>query len=252
METAMTKLSRDARDLLCAARAGHAPPREARERVRARVLARVGAGVAVGSATALGTSSTAAKTALSVGLFAKCAAVVGALGVVALVAVEARPLDHDAPPGAAPAASVAAAPSPELPDPPVKPMESASAGPADASPVVTATPSAARSPSLPAASRDQQERPPPGSSLEAETALLEKALGELRAGHPEQALAAFDDAAQKGGVLHEEQRAGRIFALCAAGRTSEAKAEAARFLAESPRSPLAARVRSSCAGRKAP
>lgn len=243
----MTKLSRDARDLIGAARAGHAPPAQARERVRARVLARVGAGVAVGSATALGTSSTAAKTAISVGLFVKCAAVVGVAGVVALVAVGPRPFVH-----APPAASVAAAPSPELAAPPgepiAPPMQSASASPVDAPPAVTATPSAVRSPSLPAASRDHGG----GSSLEAETALLDKGLAELRAGHPERALAAFDDAAQKGGVLHEEQRAGRIFALCAAGRTSEAKAEAARFLAESPRSPLAERVRSSCAGRKAP
>ena len=55
-----------------------------------------------------------------------------------------------------------------------------------------------------------------------------------------------------GGVLREEQRAARILALCAAGRTGEAKAEAQRFLAESPRSPMAERVRSSCAGQGSP
>ena len=85
-------------------------------------------------------------------------------------------------------------------------------------------------------------------------ALLQKAHAELQAGHPERALAALDehDAAFKGGVLREEQRAQRILALCAAGRTAEARADAQRFLAESPRSPMSARVRSSCAGQDAP
>lgn len=96
--------------------------------------------------------------------------------------------------------------------------------------------------------------PAPPSSLEAETALLEQAQAELRAGHPERALAVLDDhdAQLKGGVLREEQHAARILALCAAGRTGEARAEAARFLAASPRSPMAERVRSSCAGQASP
>jgi len=87
-------------------------------------------------------------------------------------------------------------------------------------------------------------------SLDDETALLARANAELVAGHPDRALAAYDEhnTQFKGGVLGEEERAGRILALCAAGRTAEARAEAQRFLAESPRSPMAARVESSCAG----
>jgi hypothetical protein len=93
--------------------------------------------------------------------------------------------------------------------------------------------------------------PPAASALEAETALLAKAHAEMRDGHPERALATLDDAAFKG-TLRAEQRAGRILALCAAGRTDEARAEAARFFAESPRAPMAERVRSSCAGQAPP
>jgi hypothetical protein len=257
----MTKLSRDARDLIEAARAGESTLADARAgaraRVRARVLARVGAGVAIGSATALGTSSTAAKTALSAGLLFKCVAAVGIASVVAVVASFAstptRPARAPLVTMGAPAPLVAmGAPAPlvAMGAPAPKPPAPAERAPelvvepvtvtAPRPPAVTATP-VPRGQALPAA---------PDSSLEAETALLEKAQAELRAGHPDRALAALDehDAEFKGGVLHEERRAGRILALCAAGRTGEATAEAARFLAESPRSPMAERVRSSCAG----
>jgi hypothetical protein len=42
----------------------------------------------------------------------------------------------------------------------------------------------------------------------------------------------------------------RVIVLCRLERTSEARAEASRFLSEFPNAPLAARVRSSCAGAK--
>lgn len=244
----MTKLSPDARDLIEAARAGAAPPPGARRRVHAGVLARVGAGAAVASAATLGSGGSAvAKTALSAGLLVKLAAGVGVAGVILAgaigvgVAVSDR-IGEGAPAAAiqAPAAGVTpasggTAPVVEAPAPPATP-------PATAAPAASPAPCALRprSPATP---------PLAASSLEAETALLEKAQAELRAGHPDAALAALDenDGEIKHGVLGEERRAERILALCAAGRTAEAKAEAARFLQASPRSPMAARVRSSCA-----
>lgn len=51
------------------------------------------------------------------------------------------------------------------------------------------------------------------------------------------------------GVMAEERKAVRVFALCASGRSSEARAAATAFVAASPRSPLAARVKRSCAER---
>jgi hypothetical protein len=91
---------------------------------------------------------------------------------------------------------------------------------------------------------------PAGGSLEAETGLLEAAQSELRAGHPERALSALDEHGRKyrDGVLSEERLASRVLALCALGRTDEARSEAQRFLSTSPRSPMAERVRSSCGG----
>jgi hypothetical protein len=256
METAMTRLSPDARDLIEAARAGESTlaggRAGARARVRARVLARVGAGVAVGTATALGASGTAAKTAITAGLLFKCVAVVGVAGVVAVVALGGGPArwglgSRSAPDiAAASGGQAVVAPAPVTTAAPVPQPPAAPAPTVDA---VTVPPTPSSRPT--AAPRGPAPAKP--SSLEAETALLERAQAELRAGHPDRALAAFDehDAEFKGGVLREEQRAGRILALCAAGRTSEATAEAARFLADSPRSPMAERVRSSCAGQGA-
>jgi hypothetical protein len=50
-----------------------------------------------------------------------------------------------------------------------------------------------------------------------------------------------------GGVLTEEALATRVSALCALGRVSEARAVGMRFVQRYPRSPVAARVRGSCA-----
>jgi RNA polymerase sigma-70 factor (ECF subfamily) len=49
------------------------------------------------------------------------------------------------------------------------------------------------------------------------------------------------------GALVEEREAERVVVLCALGETQRARAAAAVFLRDRPRSPLAARVRGSCA-----
>ncbi len=89
----------------------------------------------------------------------------------------------------------------------------------------------------------------PESELEAEASRLARAQAEIRAGHPAGALEALDEhgAGANDGVLGQERVAARILALCALGRKDEARAEAQRFLSAFPRSPVAERVRTSCA-----
>jgi hypothetical protein len=90
-------------------------------------------------------------------------------------------------------------------------------------------------------------RPPNG--IEAETPLLQDAQRALREGRGGAALEILEkhDKTFADGALREERLATRVLALCNLGRTDEARAEAARFLREYPRSPLAARVKGSCA-----
>jgi len=85
-------------------------------------------------------------------------------------------------------------------------------------------------------------------SLIAETQRLRDAHGALQSGDPEKALALLSNQAaeDEGQKLREERAAARVLALCKLGRVDEANAEAAAFLAQNPRSPLAARVRKAC------
>jgi RNA polymerase sigma-70 factor (ECF subfamily) len=83
---------------------------------------------------------------------------------------------------------------------------------------------------------------------------LREGVSALHAGDAARALAAFDEHARlyPNGFLSEERAGERVLALCDLGRTAEAGAAASAFLAQHPRSPLAARVRSSCGGRSNP
>ncbi|MFT3776624.1 MAG: hypothetical protein QM820_65630 [Minicystis sp.] len=154
------------------------------------------------------------------------------------------------PPAADPSPPAAVAPPLSVPAPrssvdPARPLSSpkppaiAAAPPsADPSPPSAASPPPAANP----------PRPPP-DTLVAETQRLREAHGALQGGDPTRALALLDEQAAAGAQLREERAAARILALCQLGKVDEARAAAARFLAESPRSPLADRVRASCAGR---
>lgn len=88
----------------------------------------------------------------------------------------------------------------------------------------------------------------PADSLLAETQRLREAHGALREGDPEKALALLSEQAAEteGQKLREERAAARVFALCKLGRVQEANTEAAAFVAQNPRSPLADRVRKAC------
>jgi outer membrane protein assembly factor BamD (BamD/ComL family) len=86
------------------------------------------------------------------------------------------------------------------------------------------------------------------STLEKELLLLRDAKSALDRGDSAKALSVLDqhEKTYPDGVLAEERGATRVLALCAAGRTQDAKLSARDFLAKYPRSPSAVRVRASC------
>jgi hypothetical protein len=88
------------------------------------------------------------------------------------------------------------------------------------------------------------------TTLEAETRLIRAGVAALHAGDPAAALALFEQHALEypTGVLAEERSAERVIALCDLGRESEARSAAEVFLRDHARSPLADRLRESCAG----
>jgi len=73
----------------------------------------------------------------------------------------------------------------------------------------------------------------------------------LRGGRPAEALRLLDGQARRfpQGALVEERAASRVFALCAAGRQTEARERAAGFLQRYPDSLLGDRVKESCRDR---
>jgi hypothetical protein len=95
----------------------------------------------------------------------------------------------------------------------------------------------------------QPASPRSASTLREEADLLRRAQASLNEGDAATALARLDELGIRhpDGMLREERLASRVVALCAAGRASEARREAERFLAESPLSIHAGRVRASCA-----
>jgi hypothetical protein len=126
------------------------------------------------------------------------------------------------------------------------PADSNAGAPPPAPPPVAAAPPPAAPP--PAAS------PVVGPSVDADTLVAEtrrlrEAHAALQGGDGARALALLQEQSAVGPQLREERAAARILALCSLGRKDEARIAAARFLGESPRSPLADRVRASCAGR---
>ncbi len=105
--------------------------------------------------------------------------------------------------------------------------------------------------SVPVGSREKGANLPSAPTAAAkETQLLRSADGAMRSGDARGALALLDEHARRfpHGVLAEERSAERVSALCALGRVSEARDEAARFLSATPDSPLAESVRTSCKG----
>src|SRR5690606_36786244 len=88
----------------------------------------------------------------------------------------------------------------------------------------------------------------PSDPLTRETQGMREIQRALRGGDGQRALELIaDDAARfSKGVLHQERAAARIQALCLVGRAATARSEAADVVSRSPRSPLLAKVRSTC------
>jgi hypothetical protein len=241
------ELGADARAIIAAARGAHEP----NEISRARVSRSVELKLAAGAALLIGPAASALAGVLKVTLVvASVGAVVGA-GVYALPRHTPRPPVHRT---IARTTIVQRAPAPALtPAPP----------PAVAVPVEEAPPAAAPAPA-PARVRHHARpvgraaAPESAAGLREETALLasaNEALSRHRAGHALELLADYDMKVNAGvlpGVLAEERSATAILALCDVGRVGLARMGAEHFHVRWPRSPLAARIDGSCAGRAWP
>jgi len=88
------------------------------------------------------------------------------------------------------------------------------------------------------------------SPLDVEIALVRDARAALRGGDAPRALALLDEHTRRfpRGALAEDCDAERIHALCALGRSPEARTLATRFLTAHPASPHAPSIRASCGG----
>ena len=226
-----TELDAEMRAVIDAARVGHEPNELNRARVRRGVEYKLAAGLALAVAPASTALAAVAKVTVAV-VTVGAAVGTGVYVYPRYIAKQdvSRPAAHVAP--RAPAAR---------PLPPV-----------DAPAVVVDVPAApARTPNK----RRVAVAPAPviesASALKEETALLAGANAALGRGDVKRALALLDDYDRRpgSGVLAEERSVTGILASCAAGRLDAARAGAQRFRARWPRSPLAARVDGSCAGK---
>jgi hypothetical protein len=141
--------------------------------------------------------------------------------------------------------SALASPLAEWPaDPPSVPPQEAAIAPSDA----PRTSAVIAPPDAPRTSGASVLRLPP-TTLEAETRLVRSGVAALHAGDAARALALFEEHARAfpTGALAEERAAERVVALGDLRRCDEARAAASDFLRDHPHSPLAARVRESCA-----
>ena len=249
----MSDLGPEAKRLLREARAFDEPSAADAERVHASVLAKVGIAVGAGAGMTAATTSLAASPATLLGVTALKlgAAIVVAGGLATASYVALRP-------------SVQAPPAMMTPRDAPKPMvQAATPEPGTHAPVpgpvndlvpraIEASPPPAK------AGRSRRSAPPvvehtehaarTASDLEGEVRLLEQADADLRRGDPSAALARLGEHADKypNGALREEREGVRVVALCRAGREAEGKIAAERFLARSPRSALATRIRAAC------
>ncbi len=221
------ELDRASRDVIAAGREGVVPDEFAVERVRHAVKRTLrGSGPPVRSRSRL--------VPILAGL--GVAALGGGLYAMELVR-SSEPEAPLVPPAPAPQAARVAPPAAA----PKAPSET---------PTVAATPPAAeRSPS---SDRVESPRTSRQQNLTREIDLLARVNAAANAGDGSRALAllAEYDREFRPGMLGEERAAASVLALCAAGRTAEAKAAAKRFATRWQRSPLADRVAHSCAGKQ--
>jgi hypothetical protein len=241
----MDELSPGARSLLQAADTYDDPSPEDAARVRRAVLTRVGAiGLTAATAAVVTASSTQAKAASVMAIAAKLtAALAVTAGGVAATYTYVNYTKEPAPVVAP--APVKATPSKVVEKP--APVEPAIIAPEDVkleeAPAKRATryvrPEVEKEPAKPAA--------PTPADLEAEMKLIRGADAALRAGRASEALSllAQHQAEHPRASLAHEREGLRAIAQCQVGAAGST-ATAERFIARSPRSPLAARLRSAC------
>lgn len=239
----MDELSPGARSLLQAADTYDDPSPEDAARVRRAVLTRVGAiGLTAATAAVVTASSTQAKAASVMAIAAKLTAAlaVTAGGVAATYTYvnhtqEPAPVVAPAPAKAKPKAAVKAAPE-----------EPAIIAPEDVKLEETPAKRATRY-VRPEVEKEPAKPEPTPADLEAEMKLIRGADAALRAGRASEALsllAQHQTDHPRASLAHEREGL-RAIAQCQVG-AADSTATAERFIARSPRSPLAARLRSAC------
>jgi hypothetical protein len=243
----MDDLSPGARSLLQAAATYDDPSAEDEARVRRAVLTRVGViGLTAATAAVVTASSTQAKAASVMAIAAKLTAAlaVTAGGVAATwsyvnPATDAAPLSTPAP--------VAKAKAPKALSQAEPLLEPAVVSPED---VKLEEAPVRRAPRLTRAEPLEKEPPKPEptpADLEAEMKLIRGADAALRAGRSSEALsllARHQSEHPRASLAHEREGL-RAIAQCQVGAGGSRDA-AERFISRSPRSPLAARLRSAC------
>jgi len=273
----MSELTPDDESLLDRARRGLEPTPADRARGKARLMATIGVGVGAAAGASTVATSAGAGTALvagagatsgTVSLLMKILVVVAVAGGLAgtTVAVVRSPRESRAIPTDAVASPVVQA---EPPPPPLAPAgdPASTAAPLARPPITLPAPTLAspsprtfvRAPASKPAERATKAEPSPPvplstppaagpASVAAEAELLREADEAVKAGDPTRALALLDRhaASYPNAILTEEREAERVVVLCALGRSAEARAAGAAFLASHPRSPMTARVRASC------
>ena len=232
------ELGPEARAIIAAARDVHQPNELSRARVRKGVELKV---AAAGLGLAIAPASSALAGLLKVTLVAVAVGSTVAGSFYVLPHVHARhpqaPVAHRA---------IARAEIPQAaPAPAVVPEIAAELEP------VTENPPAVARVHRHARVAPAAETTEDASDLAGETALLSAAnaaLARRDVAHATALLAAYDRQ-RAPSLLGEEREATGILVACAAGRAGAARAEAARFRARWPHSPLLARIEGSCAGR---
>lgn len=287
----MTDLDPRDRALIELARGGHEPTDTDRSRVRAALVAELGVGIGLTSTKAVGAATAGAGAGVSGGVasvvsaasFKVVAAVLltGALGggafalhawsragapLAATPVGLVRPVAASGPASASAAGDAIVSPidprpaeMPPVTAPPSRPTSSVPTAKEpralarDTEPALPATTETATV-AAPSSALAVQAAPVTPTTLDAETKLVRQGVGALHTGDAARALALFDEHARlySDGFLAEERAGERVLALCDLGRNVEAADAARAFLSQHPRSPLAARVRSSCGGRPNP
>jgi hypothetical protein len=243
----MKDLSREARVILEASRDASIFTRSDRERIRRGVLLRV---ATAGTTTVITGSAVAMSLSSKIALVAISATVLGG-GAVSLWAFKGK----TTPPSVAARAAAPASPTVAVVPPTETPEETvveAASAPSQAIQSEGKTKPVRRPPAKAATATGQPTTEDNATvvvaALDSELEVLRQARADLRAGHPESAyrrLLDYEHGHAKGGLVQERQALSAI-ALCQWRPGPEADALAAVFLRDTPESPLAKRVRSTC------